>query len=1023
MKKMIYPVTVTIPGRDDFLVILNVNITTECKYLENGTKCTFWNETLRKDSECFISLPECSVPSTCNCSDLITDEIRFCPDDVSSLIQKVTAKGTFTMNRQYFAEFQNISSNTYQDLNNNLTTLLANSFSNLKGFQCVKILQFRNGSLIVEFELNINGELSSKDFISQAKDAISLIGSEVNNDSLKLKVEGLLKMVIPKVIPYKKPVNLSCIIKDRVDESEWFIRAPRDKEDAPIAKRRYDLKHSDQSTVSNLSIEATAIWKGNYSCSMSFDNQLLVHKVHRDVQINLLPDEIIITPSNYTELGKTHQLARFSNKVQCCIKESIEGNVTLQSDNNTCANVLRGNRTTLNNQICWTFTVNCTFEKNVDFKCIFTNGANESTNGLFSLIFLIENSTKCPTEYYKGHTWDSTQANSFAESNSTCEEGSVGKIIRFCDEKGQWQNVFQNCTNLELLKLWDISTEIKEGRGNLKKVVPEVLDELNNTLKAKEITIANSRISVKILDSVSQAVNNSNSEVSFTEVSKFLSIGNELIQQKIQEAEGPMDQISDSSTLMMSIETFASAMNSTEEDGNQSLPQIQLKAKEFKANSKDHYFVNFSGNSIATLNVTGWGNSSNNATVKISSLLFPEIDKILPSTDGNQTVNSQILTTTIISNNNKNDTIRPNIILTLSPKNQSFDLKSARCVFWDYSFIDDKQIGWSPNGCTTETIGSNIRCTCNHLTSFAVLMSPMDIPIPFIDELTYIGLSISMMSLLIWITIEKITWKTITKSSIAYSRHITQLNTAVALLLGQISFLIGGSEYIKKNDHLCTVATIFTQFFFLSTFFWTLNQSLTLLHQIIFVFHHIGRLTFISFCFVIGYGCPLAIVIAATTSFLKINAYKRKDSCWLNATLNPKFSAFLTFIIPVGCIIAINIIILTIVILKLLRPNISEGLKEREKKTIKKIIKAVLIFTPTFGLTWIVGFALLKDNSDYLHYAFVLLNSLQGLFILLTAGFTEKKIREALVNHFKPMVSRTTSENVQTKQSFQSSTK
>lgn len=54
----------------------------------------------------------------------------------------------------------------------------------------------------MEFELNINGELSSKDFLRQAEDAISLIGSEADSDSLKLKVHGMsliLKYTIKNV--------------------------------------------------------------------------------------------------------------------------------------------------------------------------------------------------------------------------------------------------------------------------------------------------------------------------------------------------------------------------------------------------------------------------------------------------------------------------------------------------------------------------------------------------------------------------------------------------------------------------------------------------------------------------------------------------------------------------------------------------------------------------------------------------------------------------------------------------------
>ncbi|GCB67984.1 hypothetical protein scyTo_0008158 [Scyliorhinus torazame] len=133
-------------------------------------------------------------------------------------------------------------------------------------------------------------------------------------------------------------------------------------------------------------------------------------------------------------------------------------------------------------------------------------------------------------------------------------------------------------------------------------------------------------------------------------------------------------------------------------------------------------------------------------------------------------------------------------------------------------------------------------------------------------------------------------------------------------------------------------------------------------------------------------------IIATTTTFISKGKYKKEKVCWLNAKPSGEFTAFYTFIIPVGCIIGINMLILAVVIMKLMRPSVSEGIRNKEdKETITKIVKAILILTPTFGLTWIVGFSLTEDSHDFEHYAFVLLNSIQ--------------VREAFINRVKLMVS------------------
>ncbi|XP_062924583.1 adhesion G-protein coupled receptor F3-like [Mobula hypostoma] len=979
----------------------------ECNYKMNGSKCFFWNETAQKNDEC-SDLPECSQIPEHNCSCPIINGVGFCYQDAQNLTNSVTTRGTFKLNG---------SCPDVSECQENFTTLLAKSFSILNGFQCVNITDIRNGSTIVEFQLNINGELKSERFLSQSKDAISLISEDAMN-TLDLCIEGLLKIEIsPSVVQYNKKVTLTCTIKDLAEGSKWSIRAPKDEKDAPISKRLYQFQKSNEQSTSKFEVRATSIWEGTYTCTLTFENGVIKQKAYSNVKVHLLPEEIVVKPLNYTVNGKTENI-----KFQCCIKNDDESyHVSLKQDGNTDETVNCHQNETDGENTCWKVQVNST-ENDTHYDCIFKNNANQWKSAKFSIYVLKKNDKTCREEMTSEYHWKSTKANSFMEANKSCTEGNVGKILRFCKEDGKWDDVFKNCTSKRLLKLLHMATEIKEGRGNVTEVLTEVLiglrNNLNGNLTNREISNPDSRVSVDILNTLSETLKKEDEDISCQNLKDFLNTSNRILLQKTENN----DTDPNSNTLLRSIETFTEALQpDTNVCDSEEMDQIKISTKQFNASSTNFSFT-VVPNGSTTINLAGWM-AQDNVTFQVLSVQYRDLDRILipkreeaEQSKKHQEVQTNILTITVKVIGNQSLPKIPSITITIPPKNPQADLNTARCVFWNFSFSNN-QGGWSDEGCKSKRIGDKIRCMCNHLTSFAVLMASKERKIPFIEELTYIGLSISILSLLIWISIEKMMWNSITKTSIAYSRHITQINTAIALLFAQISFVFGAIDFVKKDNSLCTMATIFTHFFFLSMFFWTLNQSLTLLHQIIFVFHHIRRVPFLSFCFIIGYGCPLVIVTAVASAFLKKSNYTRKSNCWL------EYTPSLSFIIPVGCIVGINMIILTIVILKLLRPNIAEGLMEQDKKTIKKIIKAVLILTPSFGLTWIIGFPMQDDPHDFLQYAFVLLNAFQGFFMLVTAGFTEAKIREAFFKHFRSMVSRSTSENVSTKQSFQSTTK
>ncbi|XP_067608857.1 adhesion G-protein coupled receptor F1 isoform X3 [Pseudorca crassidens] len=134
----------------------------------------------------------------------------------------------------------------------------------------------------------------------------------------------------------------------------------------------------------------------------------------------------------------------------------------------------------------------------------------------------------------------------------------------------------------------------------------------------------------------------------------------------------------------------------------------------------------------------------------IISMTSLTLGNILPATkNGNAQVNGPVISM-VIPNYSINE-----IFLTFS-KIES-NLSQPHCVFWDFNHSQ-----WNDNGChlVNETPDS-VTCRCTHLTSFSVLMSPSVPPaiVPVVKWITFVGLGVSIGSLVLCLTIEALFWK------------------------------------------------------------------------------------------------------------------------------------------------------------------------------------------------------------------------------------------------------------------------
>ena len=328
------------------------------------------------------------------------------------------------------------------------------------------------------------------------------------------------------------------------------------------------------------------------------------------------------------------------------------------------------------------------------------------------------------------------------------------------------------------------------------------------------------------------------------------------------------------------------------------------------------------------------------------------------------------------------------IDIQLNFPREHLDYNTVQCVFWN---ITSHQ--WSGEGCelVTSEDGNQTICECSHLTPFSALMSKTTLILPFLDELTYLGLGVSICSLLLFLIIEALVWSAVVKTNLSHFRHTSLVNIAVSLLLADLSFLASAFPS-KISENMCLVFTICKHFFFLTMFCWMLCLSVMLVHQLIFVFNPLRKRVFMFLSSIVGYIVPM-LIVGITYVYYKYTGsdYLKKETCWLTyeGLLRGSIHAFL---LPVGIVVLTNLFSMFVVIITLTKTAVPDANKS-DADTAKGILKVMLLLTPAFGLTWILGFVqlLLGDSSEeasidgltqsglviFIHYAFTILNTFQ----------------------------------------------
>uniref|UniRef100_A0AAR2KN49 Adhesion G protein-coupled receptor G2a n=1 Tax=Pygocentrus nattereri TaxID=42514 RepID=A0AAR2KN49_PYGNA len=321
------------------------------------------------------------------------------------------------------------------------------------------------------------------------------------------------------------------------------------------------------------------------------------------------------------------------------------------------------------------------------------------------------------------------------------------------------------------------------------------------------------------------------------------------------------------------------------------------------------------------------------------------------------------------------------------------------CVFWDFE-KNYGSGGWNNTGCAvlnTSTENETV-CSCNHLTSFAVLMDlsrdvitdPVQATI--LTFITYIGCGISAIflavTLLSYLAFEKIRRDIPSKLLI---------NLCFALLLLNMVFLLDSWLALYADAvGLCISTAFFLHYFLLASFTWMGLEALHLYLAIVKVFNNFMSQYILKFALA-GWGVPLLVVIIVIAvdknnygliTYAKYTDGTTDDFCWLKNN-----TAFYVAVVAYFCVIFVFNMVMFVVVMVQLRRIKRQNPHNNQYRSGLQDLRSIAGLTILLGLTWGFAFFAWGVVSLAFMYLFTIFNSLQGFFIFVFHCAVKETVR------------------------------
>ncbi|XP_052451773.1 uncharacterized protein LOC128013099 [Carassius gibelio] len=361
-------------------------------------------------------------------------------------------------------------------------------------------------------------------------------------------------------------------------------------------------------------------------------------------------------------------------------------------------------------------------------------------------------------------------------------------------------------------------------------------------------------------------------------------------------------------------------------------------------------------------------------------------------------LNSYILGSSVANLSIKN--LRENVIFTLRNQQPIAGNYVASCVFWDFD-QNGGLGGWNGSGCsvTNSSTENETVCSCNHLTSFAVLL---DISRQGISDrlqntiltfITYIGCGVSA----IFLSVTLITYLAFEKLRHDIPSKIL-IHLCFGLLMLNLVFLVDSWLALYKDAvGLCISTAFFLHYFLLVSFTWMGLEALHMYLAIVKVFNNFMSRYMLKFSLA-GWGIPLVVVIIVIAvnkdnyglvSYGKFSDGTTDEFCWLSNDI-----AFYVAVVAYFCVVFVLNLAMFVVVMVHLRRIKRRNPHNNLYRSGLHDLRSIAGLTFLLGLTWGFAFFAWGPVNLAFSYLFAIFNSLQGFFIFVFHCALKENVRK-----------------------------
>jgi hypothetical protein len=191
--------------------------------------------------------------------------------------------------------------------------------------------------------------------------------------------------------------------------------------------------------------------------------------------------------------------------------------------------------------------------------------------------------------------------------------------------------------------------------------------------------------------------------------------------------------------------------------------------------------------------------------------------------------------------------------------------------------------------------------------------------------------------------------------------------------------MVSGLNLLDKKSKMCLVLGMCVHFFWLMAMIW-MNICTFHMFRVLTKTKVVSKdsgnkkvICYHIFAILISASC-VSVNIAASFYRSGVLGYGG-DSCYISTQSMINF----TFVIPTAFVVFSNLVMFSIVIIKIKRASVAQKHVQNERRDLSVFAKLSTIT----GATWIFGLLYTWTNIDALSYIFIILNACQGVFILL----------------------------------------